>query len=473
MTTIYGQELLDKLFNQYNYGSLLIRGTDGQIPCDPTTVNNYLEQTFDLSSGDINTSVTNPWESFQQNLGPAFSTSLVSLGAKYPLLWYDAQYSNLFTKLSPPIDVCNNPVYPVAVAQDDEPGGAPWNGRGRNEFSFILKQGQFLGNSLWDGNSNGDINGNISLPPLFNLLGNRGTNILSYAAELPFAIDISGTEVNTKPVGNSTWERPDSNNTNKSFNPTFSARNDGAPVPFNDDNPTPNQSSSTSKILKNLTAIKGKVWDYYFKDINLNNIDFNDPGSWDASLNDVLTALGNNFGSGFEIEGYTFPPNYNQNESPWINDIIQPSDYDNVESNSYYNLGDMQSMNIATDISSIDLFCQKYTRGHCMDAFNMMIDGAISGGSKWINYPSKNSSCTIPLTCITNMMLPKVDLQDAATKAETSKQLVQYIAAKKGDVALKHSDFNILGQVTIFRDPNFNVLVKNYRWNPYLNWPIP
>ena len=111
-----------------------------------------------------------------------------------------------------------------------------------------------------------------------------------------------------------------------------------------------------------------------------------------------------------------------------------------------------------------------------MDAFGMMIDGAISGAYKWINYPSQNSSCTLPLTCITNMMLPKVDLSDAATKAETSKQLVQYIAAKKGDVALKHtdqfSDFNLLGQVTIFRDPNLNVLVKTWKWNPNLNWPI-
>ena len=76
MTTMCGQALLDKLFNQYNFGSLLIRGTDGQIPCNPTTVNNYLGLAFDLSSGDTNASATNPWEGFQQNLGPAFSTSI-------------------------------------------------------------------------------------------------------------------------------------------------------------------------------------------------------------------------------------------------------------------------------------------------------------------------------------------------------------------------------------------------------------
>lgn len=482
MATANASDLLNKLFNQYKYSSLLIRGTDGQIPCDSTTVNNYLGQAFPFS-GDTNAAASNPWENFQQNLGPAFSTSLVSLGAKYPILWYDAEYSNLFTQLTPPIDVCNNPVYPVAIAQE-EPDGFPWYGRGRNEFSFIIKQGQFLGNSLWDGNSNGDINGNISLPPLYNLLGNRGTNILSYASELPFTVGIEPSPISvdepgvppisgvlySNPIGNSTWDKPDSNNTNKSFNPTFSARNDGAPVPFKDDNPTASQSSYASKILKNLTAIKGKVWDYYFKDISLNDINFNDPDSWDASLNAVLTALGNNFGSGFEIEGYTFPPNYKSDESPWVNDITQPSDYDNVESNSYYNLHDMQSMNIATDISSIDLFCKTYTTGQCMDAFNMMIEGAVEGGAKWINYPSKNYSCTIALTCITNMMLPKVDLQDASTKAETSRQLVQYIAAKKSDTDLKLTDFNLLGQVTIFRDPNLNLLVKTWKWNQTLPW---
>ena len=70
------------------------------------------------------------------------------------------------------------------------------------------------------------------------------------------------------------------------------------------------------------------------------------------------------------------------------------------------------------------------------------------------------------------MMLPKVDLQDASTKAETSRQLVQYIAAKKGDVDLKLTDFNLLGQVTVFRNPNLNLLVKTWKWNPNLNWLI-
>lgn len=64
MTTANASELLQKLFNQYKFSSLLIRGTDGQIPCNPTTVNNYLEEAFDLSSGDTNAAATNPWEVF-------------------------------------------------------------------------------------------------------------------------------------------------------------------------------------------------------------------------------------------------------------------------------------------------------------------------------------------------------------------------------------------------------------------------
>ena len=443
MTTEKGSELLNTLYSQYKNSSLLMRGSDGQVPTNITGVLQYIDDTFD---GSNNSGLENPWSDFIKNIAPAYSTSLVSHSALYPILWYFPQYSNIFVTLNPPVDASSTPIWPLR-----KDGHLPHS---RNEFSFIIKKGKFLGNSLWDGNSNGDVNSNVTIPTTSNVMGNRGTSISSYSAELPYSIDISGSEVSSKPLGNSKWNQPDSNNTNKSFNPTFIAKNDGLPLPFQEYDVHSNQSNINSKIFKNLTSIKGKIWQKYIETKDLNNLNIKDPKSWPPNVLTVINNLNKNFGSGFEIEGYTFPPQYNENSSPWENN-------DDKNSNNYYSLKDMYCMSISTDMFNIHDFIKTYSKKNLEDAFKNLIEGATQSSSKWIHKPSQN---IMPLVLITNMMLPKVNLEDA--KSDPAQELVQYIINKTKtgkSCLLQETDFNLLGQVKI------TVIGKTqkyeFRWN--------
>ena len=359
--------------------AIVFRGNDGQVP---VTVDSILNAISDMSSNK-----SNPWEDFMNNAAPAFSGTILANNL-YPILWYVPKYVDPF----------------YTKGDTDPPIGE------RNQGGFILKYFGFQGASLWDGNSNKDIAGSISIPPTTNSLGNRGTDTLSYANNLPYTIGF-----NTPKIGNASYSPPDTNNTNKLFNPTFNAQKDGS---------IGTDSSENNEIMKKFTRLKDKLWEKIFDPVSPLSAINGDPSSY-PKVNQIAKNLEANWGSGFEIEGYFYPKKYIDDETYNI-----WTAYD--ASNSYFNVDDLECISISTDAFDKTSWVQTgVAQGIKLEnAIKNIWQTAVSGASMWIDPISKDltkTSITLDVILVTNVFLPVVAQQSVSTSKASALELIDYI----------------------------------------------
>lgn len=333
---------------------------------------------------------------------------------------------------------CTSPI-PVAPTPPAPPT-APKIGS-RNQGAFILKNYQFSGASLWDGNSNADITGSSSIPGIFERGGNRGSSTNGYSAQLPFAS-----------VGNATYTRPDTNNVNKAYNPTFNAKNNGNPIRIDGDHGT------NDTIINNICKVKGDIW----KKLLGFNGPFPPPGSLSGPMQNFLR---DNWGSGFEIEAYVFPDAYKSNGSMWSDE--------KDDSNSLFKMNDVYSINIASDCKNYTEWKKKHSGTEIEKAYNEIYTNAINGKppytpakpgpSTWL---SPDNTKTIQLTLITGVILPSVHLTGISNIV--AQEFNTYI--KNDYTPLTEENFHTIGtydvttnKFTINKSPKKNsILCKIY-----------
>ena len=287
----------------------------------------------------------------------------------------------------------------------------------RNQGAFILKNYQFSGASLWDGNSNADITGSSSIPGIFERGGNRGSSTNGYSAQLPFA-----------GVGNANYTGPDTNNVNKAYNPTFNAKNDGNPIRIDGDNGT-NENNDT--IINNICKVKGDIWKKLLGP--------RPPGSLSDTMQNFLR---DNWGSGFEIEAYVFPDTYNPNGSMWSDE--------KDDSSSLFKMNDVYSINIASDCKNYTEWKKKHSgKNAIQNAYKKIYTDAINENqpSTWL---STGNNKTIPLTLITGVMLPSVHLTGKSN-----------IVAKEFNTYIKHG-YAPLTKINFYNIGHYDVKAKKF-----------
>ena len=387
---------IQQLWNQYSQSALAIRGTDGQEPVSQQSIRNYIQSS---SFGD---NVSNPWNNFSSAMGPSFSASLLSEQAKYPILWYVYAFVD-------PFAVNNGATPPL---------------QSRNQGAFTLAKFKFSGASLWDGNSNSDITASTSIPGTLNNAGNRGTSVNGYSAQLPFTQRNPAVPGCKIPVGTASFNCPTSNNTNKAYNPTFNAQNDGNPV---DD-------ANRDTIMRNICTVKGEIWDKFIPD------PVNDPCGTKTNLS---TNLLQNWGSGFEIEAYVYPNTYKPTGSMWLDGASQEAELES----SRFAMNDVYSINIASDSKDYDNWVAQHpdpesVKNAYRKIYNDSITGAGNPDAQWINQPV--GSVKLPLTLITGVMLPAVQLTGAG--GQTSVEFCNYL--QNGYGPLTSQNFYQLGWYT-------------------------
>lgn len=400
---------VNQLWNQYSQSALPIRGTDGQIAISQASVRNY------INSDRFNFNVTNPWNNFTSTLSPSFSASLLSQSAKYPILWYVYSYVDPFYQSS------NNTTPPL---------------QSRSQGAFTLSNFQFAGASLWDGDSNADITGSTTIPSTFDTDGNRGTDVNGYSIQLPFVMPNPQYPSCKIPVGTATFNCPTTNNTNKAYNPTFNATNSGEPI----------SGPQVNTIMKNLCKVKGEIWERFIP---------TDERAPCGRFTGLAKSLLDNWGTGFEIEGYVFPMKYQSKSSIWLD----PDENNNSIADSRFNVSDTYSINIATDSISYEQWLSQHSDPDVIgQAYRKIYQDAVSGAgtpdAQWINKPKTGTQ--IPLTLITGVMLPAVQLTGAGGKTAT--EFCQYL--RDGYGPLKKSNFLQVGlydteadRVTLFTEP--------------------
>ena len=361
--------VLAPIWNQYKTSALPIRGTDYQQTFSIDSITEY------INSDSFKIDIDNPWANYIANTGPSHSASLLAFGAKYPILWY------VFADVDP---------FYVESAPDPDSGH-------RSQGAFTLNAYQFLGASLFDGDSNDDITGTVSIPMLSNVNGNRGTNISGFSSQAAFS-SISG------------YTAPKTNNTNKTFNPTFVGSNNGQPVREKDRN----------TIMKNISSIKGKIWTKLLSS-----------GESDT----VVKAYLDNWGSGFEIEAYVFPKNYDKDGSIWLDGTARNQQM----KNSRFHLSDFYSLNIATDSKNYIDWTADHDEAAIESGYLKIYNDSITDGKQWVN--KVTSSIKVPLTLITSVMLPRVNLTTPGP--DTSGDFMDYVSGGYGPLGLPN--FHHLG----------------------------
>lgn len=382
--------VVETIFNKYTDGAIIIRGTDGQTPVNIDSVLNYINNDIPQTNALEFAGAINPWNLFMSSVGPAYSGTIISFKGIYPIIWYDAEYVDGFYQLGP--------------SSDPE----PIIGK-RNQTAFIIGSAKFLGTSLFDGNSNADIGGNTSLPPIANTLGNRGTDILAYGSALPFSELASKKGID---VGSCRYNPPDTNNTNKAFNPTFVGSNSGTNISGN--NYMTTKGDKLEKIFNNLTKIKGTI----LKKMLGSAIP---PGNADQKK--LAKLLNSNWGSGFEMEGYFFPPKYDPNESVWIKSSAPLPD------NNRFNIEDMFSLNIASDAKTYNDWKSLFANNSASidkikKVYEKIYNDSIVEYGGWMNRPSQDDKYELPLTLITGIMLPTLNLQSESL--QLGDELIEY-----------------------------------------------
>ncbi len=424
----------EKLWSNYKNSSLLIRGTDGQFPVNISTIkNNFFNTVFSnkdnipFPDGGTNSSLANPWRSFMSNIGPAFSATCLSKSAGFQILWYVKDFVDPFS------DGFDGGLSRVQAYLKYKIGSKESDFGFRNQGAYVINNCGLIGLNLFDANSNADIQGNTTIPLNSNLLGNRGTNVESFAAALPFVLGIDG---NPNRVGTATSLNPDTNNTNKSYNPTLAVRNDGGIwsyklITCTDTQVSKEKKFNICKIMSTLTGLKKGLWSKFMK-----RLDCDAPYShnqilanlWDKNATTLAKNLQENYGSGFEIESYTFPPKYKPEDIVWL-----ISKEESLKSNhDKYYLCDMASLNISTDaFNRIDWLLQikNAYKGHNIstiikNAYKNIYLQSIDPNTGWINSPCKH--CELPITLITTVMLPKVNVDSAASDGNTGNEFLEY-----------------------------------------------
>jgi hypothetical protein len=408
-------KVVETIFNKYTDGAIIIRGTDGQTPVNIDSVLNYINNDIPQTDALAFAGAINPWNAFMSSVGPAYSGTIISFKGIYPIIWYDAEYVDGFYQLGP--------------SSDPEPVIGK-----RNQTAFIIGSANFLGTSLFDGNSNADIGGNTSLPPISNTLGNRGTDILAYGSALPFSAPAAGGS----PVGSSKYSRPDTNNTNKAFNPTFVASNSGTNISGNNYMTT---KGDLEKIFNNLTKIKGTILKKMLGDAIPSSV---------QDQKKLAKLLNSNWGSGFEMEGYFFPPNYDPNESAWIKSSAPLPD------NNRFNIEDMFSLNIASDAKTYNDWKSLFANNSASidkikKVYEKIYNDSIVKYGGWMNRQLQKYE--LPLTLITGVMLPTLNLQSGSL--QLGRELIEYtgsppnVANGKNYGTLQKDNIKKIGTATI------------------------
>lgn len=251
----------------------------------------------------------------------------------------------------------------------------------RTQIAFVIEKYQFSGLSLFDGDSNADINGTTSIPGTPLIQGNRGTAISGYAATAPFA--------NT---GNAVYTAAISNNDNAVYNPTFAATDSGQAIPSTD--------SRAQQIIGTLASFKSAILKQWLgSDLKAQKKS--------VQSEKFQQQLGN-YGSGLEIESWVLPPLY---QSP--SDLSSIWATDDAALNKHYKFqleSDFRSIQFTTDAKNYSDWVNTIptTSSNCLEkAIGKFISTAISS-SGWVNVSS--DSVTVAITLLTGVMLPSLQL---------------------------------------------------------------
>ena len=267
----------------------------------------------------------------------------------------------------------------------------------RTQIAFVIKKYQFSGLSLFDGNSNADITGATSIPGTPFIQGNRGAAVSGYSQQLPFV-----------KTGNAVYTAPTSNNFNKLYNPTFAATNSGLPIPWTH--------ADVATVIRNLSILKRVIWKKWLG------------ATLKAQKKSVQSEkfqqqLLKNYGSGFEIESYLFSPNY---PDAGLSDALS-----SVWTDTYINLvykfqleDDIKSVQFTTDAESYSDWVNIIPApSECLEkVIGKFISTAISA-SGWVN--TSNDTASIPITLLTGVMLPSLELTSAGSN--TAQEFAEYV----------------------------------------------
>jgi hypothetical protein len=301
----------------------------------------------------------------------------------------------------------------------------------RTQLAYILDQYQFSGLSLWDGNSNQDITGSGSIPLLSDIAISRGTPNSGYSQQFPYAN-----------IGNATYTPPDTNNTNKLYNPTHSATITGNPIRKPSTGRVGPPYNNVDTITQNLTSLKGIIW---------NNWLGSTPTSTSQSTK-FQKQLQDNYGSGFEIEAYVFPFNYplpSGTDSIWYkNEEVCLEKYQfslpyTNSGGSTPNTRDILSINFSTDTRSVIDWFNSTNQDQIARFITCLVSGSINatknksgnytfseGSQGWVfrtlpTITGNTVTAQLPVTLLTGVMLPNVNLQSAGSN--TASEFAEYV----------------------------------------------
>ena len=276
----------------------------------------------------------------------------------------------------------------------------------RTQLAFVINHYQFSGLSLFDGDSNDNITGASTIPPLAPLNANRGVPLSGKSMSLPF--NIVGPGVGSSATGYAT---PSNNNYNKTYNPTLTAKSDGLPIRYNPVDPLPPDTSTEAKnIINNMSKLKGSAWDALAQS-----------GGTTGVVNpEVIDILQTNYGSGLEIEAYLFPSSYDKNKSPWVNAN------ENANENDQFIFGankDITTIQFTTDAKDYDSWYTLYESWHnetgknnpdlktiIKNFVNTATDNGnseVALGNGWCSFGG-SSQITFTIQLLTNVMLPSL-----------------------------------------------------------------
>ena len=319
----------------------------------------------------------------------------------------------------------------------------------RTQLAFVIDHYQFSGLSLFDGDSNDNITGASTIPPLAPLNANRGTPLSGKSMSLPF--NIVGPGVGSSATGYAT---PSNNNYNKTYNPTLTAKSDGLPIRYNPVDPlTPDTSIEAKNIINNMSKLKGSAWDALAQS-----------GGTTGVVNpEVIDILQTNYGSGLEIEAYLFPSSYDKNKSPWANAN------ENANENDQFIFGigkDITTIQFTTDAQDYDSWYALYESWHnepgknnpnletiIKNFVNTATDNGnseVALGNGWCSFGG-SSPIIFTIQLLTNVMLPSL-METSSTNV--AKEFATYVT----DGAYTMNDVKLynLGTVTINSDGTIN-----------------
>lgn len=219
-----GDEIFKKNFyHSYFNSGIFFRGNDGQHPYF------YNEIQYFIDNWKLDDANAWLWDGILPNMAPPYSATLISRNAYAPILWYNPGYNDPFWNNA-------NPGQSTCTPLTDAPEIFH-----RTNLGVCIDNFLFFGCSLFDGDSNDNIQGGTTIPPARNFGQNRGNPTSSWARDYPYKV-----------LPGSTYSPPGTYNTMKSTNPGLTINIDGTPIG--------NKTETASNIIKKFTSIKGGIW---------------------------------------------------------------------------------------------------------------------------------------------------------------------------------------------------------------------